>query len=304
MWGCSDHEEWNKIRRNLVLDSRWYAYAHRAQALRDSGTRRFFYPTAEPLPADPPAAAGIEPPTMLRRFELYSLRPDASPGSVAELERALATAPRFIPGLRHSRVGRNRSPAPVQLVWEHWFDSVAAYRRYMAHPYHAAVIDRFLLSDSPERIVTDNDLGAGLVGYSCSQQASAVVVNVNVRRLVLLSVDRRAPVEVIRGVEEALGSAPASAPEMLVSRFAANSLGAAWFDGETAVGPPPTWTHLWEQGYASEETLARYRRGGSALAAVERQDWKGWSDGVVRRAVEVHYDLPGDLHRDEALAGQ
>ena len=54
----------------------------------------------------------------------------------------------------------------LDLVWEHAFASPEAYRRYMVHPYHAGVLDRYLLHDSPERVVIDNDLGAGLVGYA------------------------------------------------------------------------------------------------------------------------------------------
>ena len=86
---------------------------------------------------------------------------------------ALATACRrcgqFIPEVLYSAVGWNLSDAPVHLVWEHAFASPEAYQRYMVHPFHAAVLDRYLLHDSPERVVTDNDLGAGLVGYQCDE---------------------------------------------------------------------------------------------------------------------------------------
>ena len=45
-WGVEDHERWNEVRRNLVLDPRWYAYGDRVSGLRSGGTRRFFYPVA------------------------------------------------------------------------------------------------------------------------------------------------------------------------------------------------------------------------------------------------------------------
>ena len=41
-WGCDDYESWNVIRRNLVLDPRWYACAERLHSLRRSGSRRFY----------------------------------------------------------------------------------------------------------------------------------------------------------------------------------------------------------------------------------------------------------------------
>jgi hypothetical protein len=44
VWGFDDHVQWNVIRKNLVLDRRWYDYAARVEALRLHGTRRVFYP--------------------------------------------------------------------------------------------------------------------------------------------------------------------------------------------------------------------------------------------------------------------
>jgi hypothetical protein len=44
VWSFDDHDQWNVIRRNLVLDPRWYEYAARLATLRIGGTRRFYYP--------------------------------------------------------------------------------------------------------------------------------------------------------------------------------------------------------------------------------------------------------------------
>jgi hypothetical protein len=46
VWGFDDHAQWNVIRRNMVLDPRWYEYARQMAALRRGGSRRFFYPVA------------------------------------------------------------------------------------------------------------------------------------------------------------------------------------------------------------------------------------------------------------------
>jgi hypothetical protein len=46
IWSFTDHVEWNEIRKNMVLDPRWYQFAEKIGRLRTGGTRRFFYPAA------------------------------------------------------------------------------------------------------------------------------------------------------------------------------------------------------------------------------------------------------------------
>ncbi len=46
VWSCADHVAWTEIRKNLVLDPRYYAYAARAAGLRQGGDRRFYYPAS------------------------------------------------------------------------------------------------------------------------------------------------------------------------------------------------------------------------------------------------------------------
>jgi hypothetical protein len=224
---------------------------------------------------------------VLRRFELYAIAADAPPGAVRALERACRECGRFIPEVLDSAVGWNRSEAPVQLVWEHAFESVEAYRRYMVHRFHAAVLDRYLLHDSPERVVTANVLGAGLVGYHCDGPDHRMAQGV--RRLVLLRVEAGTSGEDVRRLEDVLNNARSDVPDMIVSVAAPNSLGAAWFDGVTPVGPPPRWTHVWEQGFPSLEALESYLAGGTELALAERQGWKTWRGGIVSRAADVYY---------------
>lgn len=43
VWAFDDHDQWNVIRKNMVLDPRWYVYAGQIAALRMSGTRRIYY---------------------------------------------------------------------------------------------------------------------------------------------------------------------------------------------------------------------------------------------------------------------
>jgi hypothetical protein len=46
IWSFTDHVEWNDIRKNMVLDPRWYQYSQKIGQLRTGGTRRFFYPAS------------------------------------------------------------------------------------------------------------------------------------------------------------------------------------------------------------------------------------------------------------------
>jgi hypothetical protein len=52
-WSFTGLPAWNAIRRDLVLDPRWYACAEVLAGLRRSGTRRFF-PTASAAEAGTP----------------------------------------------------------------------------------------------------------------------------------------------------------------------------------------------------------------------------------------------------------
>ncbi len=46
IWSFTDHVEWNVIRKNMVLDPRYYEYSQKIARLRTGGTRRFFYPAS------------------------------------------------------------------------------------------------------------------------------------------------------------------------------------------------------------------------------------------------------------------
>jgi len=225
---------------------------------------------------------------MIRRFEIYAVAPDADDAGVSAFESACARCGRFIPEVLHSAVGWNRSDAPVQMVWEHAFASAEAYQRYMVHPYHADVLDRYLLADSPERVVVDDGLGAGLVGYSCDGPVFAMAGGL--RRLVLLRLSRQASTAQVNDFERTLAGA-AEADDLILSVVGANTLGSAWFDAVTPVGGRPRWTHLWEQGFVDTDGLASYRHGPSSLAEAERRGWQGVFDGVVERAVSLYYEI-------------
>ena len=228
---------------------------------------------------------------MIRRFEIYSISVDADRHGVDALETACRCCGAYIPEVLYSRVGQNQSDAPVQLVWEHAFASAQAYQRYMVHPYHANVLDRYLLHDSPQRVVTDNDLGAGLVGYHCDGPDFELAGGV--RRIVLLAVDRRASPNDVDRLAQTLGDA-AGGDQMVLSVVGRNTLGSAWFDGVTPVTGPPRWTHVWEQGFAGIGECDAYRNGDSALAEAERRGWGGWMNGIIERAVSLHYEIDGD----------
>jgi hypothetical protein len=105
---------------------------------------------------------------VLRRFEIYTMAEGAAPEKVLQLEEAFRRCGDFIPEMTHSVVGKNLSDVDVDMVWEHGYASPEAYQRYMVHPFHANILDRYLLNDCPERIVGNSPLGDGtLVGYAC-----------------------------------------------------------------------------------------------------------------------------------------
>jgi hypothetical protein len=224
---------------------------------------------------------------VIRRFEIYSVAAAPDDHPVSTLETAFGRCSQFIPEVLYSRVGRNLSDAPAHLVWEHAFASPATYQSYMVHPFHAGVLDRYLLADSPQRLVVDNHLGAGLVGYHCDGPVFAM--SGGLRRLVLLRLARRARPEDIRRLTETLSDAPADVEEMTLSVVGANTLGSAWFDGVTPVTGPPRWTYLWEQGFTGVDGLDAYRHGSSALAEAERRGWSGRMADIIEGAVGLHY---------------
>lgn len=238
---------------------------------------------------------------MLRRFELYSLQDAAPTRDVERLRAALRDCSRFIPEVRSSAVGWIRPPAPLQLAWEHAFDSPEAYRRYMVHPFHAAVLDRYLLGDSPERVVSDNGLGAGLVGYDGDHLELAA----GVRRLVLLRLRDDAARRAWDLLADLLRAAPAEVATMRVSVAAENRLATRWFDGVTALAPAlAAWTHLWEQGFGSFAELDAYVGGASSVASLERR-WREGADDVVDRVLDIAYEIepaaPADRPRRRFL---
>jgi hypothetical protein len=228
---------------------------------------------------------------VLRRLEIYDLAAGETGSGVDALVSACRRCGQFIPEVLYSRVGWNLSDAPARLVWEHAFDSPEAYRTYMAHPYHADVLDRYLLHDSPERVVVDTGLGAGLVGYHC--QGPVFEMARGVRGLVLLRVSRGASPAEIHRLERTLADGPESADQMIVSVVGANTLGPAWFDGVSEITGRPRFTHLWEQGFAGIESFHAYRHGASALADAERRGFDGWMNGMIEDAVGLHYEIDG-----------
>lgn len=192
---------------------------------------------------------------MLRRFEIYSLDPAAPPAAVERLRVALRDSPRYIPEVRHSAVGDNLADSPVRLAWEHAYDSPEAYRRYMVHPYHAAILDRYLLADSPERVTSSNGLEVGLAGYAWADDRFALASGI--RRLVFVDLRSAEELDVARVADRA-ASAPSEVPGLAVSVFAENSMAARWFDGESVTATAPRWSHIWEQGFADEAAYDAY----------------------------------------------
>jgi hypothetical protein len=212
---------------------------------------------------------------------MFSLAPDAPPESRERMWRAMRDSDQFIPGITRCAIGANVADGAIEIVWETTYASVGAYATtYMTHPYHAALLDRFLLPDCAERITTANDFGAGLIGYTVDRRRP--LGRVAIRRILLLELEH----------------APADDPAFVVpddgwsdSTVAANTMATRWFDGETDLGGRAGWSHLWDQCFASVDQYEAHRGGASRAAAVEA--------ALVSRAVrsaEVVYvpEIGGD----------
>jgi hypothetical protein len=221
---------------------------------------------------------------MLRRFEIYSVAANVPPEALQAMATAMRDCGSYIPELLHSAASSARSDTALNFVWEHAYASPESYRRYMVHPYHAAILDRYLLNDSPERIVTDNDLGLGLAGYRCDAPDFLLPAGA-ARRVVAL---RLKPGAADRFAE--IAEAEARRAGMIVSVFADNFFASRWFDGETQTAPEPPFTHLWEQGFASLDTALAHDAG-----------WQAGAGAMVERSVELLYAIePG---KDYAASG-
>jgi hypothetical protein len=158
------------------------------------------------------------------------------------------------------------------------------------HPYHANILDRYLLNDSPERLVTTSPLGDGvLVGYAC--ETPIYYMKDGVRKVVLFGLDGPSSSSGSQaGFIDALRKLADSQPGVVLSVVEPNTMGVAWFDGVTPILPPSQWTHIWELGFVSLDAYHAYQAGDSPMARAERDGWTGPGiSGVVSRAAELHY---------------
>lgn len=212
---------------------------------------------------------------MLRRWEIYSLAPGTPNAKVEEMERRFLECQRHLPELLHSAIGYNQSPAGYDIAWEHAYQSPESYQRYMVHHYHSNIIDRYLLNDSPERVVIDSELDAGLVGYACEGPVFYLPPG-HARRLVLLRL-RPGSAEAFAAIIE---QSKATNPSMLLSVFAENSFATRWMDGVNQIYAETTYTHIWEQGYAD-------------LADAEQAStsWQIIADDMVEKTLELWYTI-------------
>jgi len=214
---------------------------------------------------------------MLRRLETYGFHPSTTPEQIDELARVLRRTGWFIPEVLDSAVGRNRSDAGVDLVWEHAYESPDAYARYMCNPYHICILDRYLLPEAPECITASRrELMLGLMGYEID--GAPFRRDGGIRRIVALKADGDAP-------DFAAFAAELEArPGLAVSVVAPNIMGLEWF--------PTGWTHLWEQAFDDDD----------AMQAAIADEADLLERGPVAEWIDIHYvidreDAPAEATR-------
>ena len=214
---------------------------------------------------------------MLRRLETYGFHPSTTPEQIDDLARVLRRTGWFIPEVLDSAVGRNRSSAGVDLVWEHSYESPAAYARYMCQPYHICILDRYLLPEAPECVTASRrDLMLGLMGYEID--GAPFRRDGGIRRIVAL----KAATET--GDFDAFAAELEARPGLAVSIVAPNTMGLEWF--------PTGWTHLWEQAYDDDDAMQQAIADESELL----------SKGPVTEWIDIHYvidreDAPAEAAR-------
>lgn len=217
---------------------------------------------------------------MLRRFECYSFAPDTPASAREELARVLRETGRFIPEVHGSAVGHNRSGVAIDLVWEHAYDSPDAYARYMCHPYHICVLDRFLLPECPECITASRrELQLGLLGYEI--EGAPFRVAHGVRRVVALRMVPGAPVEDVDAFLARVNARAGAVAGVVTSVAAPNSMGLEWF--------PDGWTHVWEQAFPDAGTMDAGLADEAALL----------DDAPVGESCALWYELEADAPTDE-----
>ena len=151
-----------------------------------------------------------------------------------------------IPEVLDSAVGWNRSDTAVDLVWEHAYDRPDAYARYMCHPFHICVLDRFLLPENPECITASRrGLELGLFGYEVDGTPFRVAGGV--RRVVALRADAAASSATVDRFVAALNRRVEVDVAVDVSVAGRNTMGLEWF--------PDGWTHVWEQAFTDEDAM-------------------------------------------------
>lgn len=211
---------------------------------------------------------------ILRRFEMYSFEGPAS--SVDAFARAAGECARYIPEVLHSAIGQISDAPPLNFAWEQAYASPESYCRYMEHPYHAALLDRYLMIDSPECILTGNALGVGLIGYRAEPEE--FFLPSGARRVIAMQLRDGAEADFA-----ALAAANLGKDGMAVSVFRDNWFGARWFDAETIVDPNPMHSHIWEQGFASLEA-----------AHANATSWRSEAESLTDIMVEMVYEIePG-----------
>ena len=211
---------------------------------------------------------------ILRRFEMYSF--DGAPEAVAGFARAAKECARFIPEVLHSAIGQISGATPLNFAWEQAYASPESYCRYMEHPYHAALLDRYLMIDSPECIATSNALGVGLVGYQAEPEE--FFLPSGARRVIAMQLREGAEADFA-----ALAASHLGKDGMAVSVFRDNWFGPRWFDAATIVDPSPMHSHIWEQGFASVEA-----------AEASGATWRNEAESLTDMMVEMVYAIePG-----------
>ncbi|HXC40085.1 MAG TPA: NIPSNAP family protein [Burkholderiales bacterium] len=195
---------------------------------------------------------------MIRRFYSFPLKSDLSEHHERAFLRALSDTCLFIPGTENTSAARDLSASSPTVVWENTYaDLESGQSVYMRHPYHAMVLDRFAMRDSPECVASSD---TSTCGYELPGRIP--LLTRGIRRVVLLRVPEESN---LTGLAQLAANPPG--PEISVF---ADETWSKYSPRKRDINWRKPWTHIWEQGFANQDALNRYLSGDSPAARAER----------------------------------
>ena len=219
---------------------------------------------------------------MLRRTQFVTLQKDAPPEKVAEFQRAFMEAPKHIPLVLRSMVGKNIGPRTNG--WDYMVDTLyespEVLPAYREHPYHREVLNSFFNPNHPNRIIEGFDM---VYFEPLRQEIVEPDIKDCVKRSLVMQVEDGTPKEKVRLYEKQLMEMPKHIPA--IRNWA--------FSRAVQAIPPTQWTHVWEFELRRAEDFQDYLLAPFHWGVVDIWFNPEWPQRIVGHGfVHGHYVSP------------